>query len=720
VTALGVAALVVGGVAGAVDNAGGPSFAAAPVVAGGPHTCAAVTADFNADTHSDLAVADCKAKTIRALLGDGAGRFNPAAGSPIAVSDEARAVAVDLNRDAKTDLAVLGRNKLSVLLGDGSGRFDAAPGSPLSTPEYGAGITAADMNVDGRIDLVVGTSHELVGHVLVLLGNGSGGFVRALHPVVIRRDWPSPLLTADFDGDARPDLAAGDSEDSKTTTLLGDGAGGFRAARTLRIGLLAAGDFDRDGKVDLAGSSEAHGVGVLRGNGGGRFRPLAWVAVGGSAPRDAVAGDLDGDRRLDLAFGNERGLTVLLGNGKGRFRRATDSPFVLPHPRFSPDTSPFGLLGADFNHDGLLDLAARADSPGLIVLWQAPSTPPVARGGSLPGPRASSLSTRGQIGELAVDGKRVAVSTAGKGFCGSVVVWTARAHTAKAFKTDQGCDEATNPYHVVQLALGGGQVAWLGETGGNSLEMILDAAPLSGGRKREVAETSNNDGASGELSGGWFGQLLGEGPLLVYNSWRVTCKPPPDYGCWWGEPTLRLVRQRLNRLVSVRRVTVKRGSGSYPVTAVGGGRMAVEAGGVVTLLATGGGRVAAVPAVEGNPPRALALSRTRLIIERTFEVDVHDPANGAKSKSIALGAAAGLTLVGVNRELALLSGPSRLVLVRLRDGKLISLAYPRGSAGRVVGARLTEAGLFYAYNVRKGSKRGRIAFVPTGNLLARF
>jgi hypothetical protein len=58
------------------------------------------------------------------------------------------------------------------------------------------------------------------------------------------------------------------------------------------------------------------------------------------------------------------------------------------------------------------------------------------------------------------------------------------------------------------------------------------------------------------------------------------------------------------------------------------------------------------------------------------------------------------------------------VLVRLRDGKLISLAYPRGSAGRV--ARLTEAGLFDAYNVRKGSKRGRIAFVPTGNLLARF
>ena len=67
-------------------------------------------------------------------------------------------------------------------------------------------------------------------------------------------------------------------------------------------------------------------------------------------------------------------------------------------------------------------------------------------------------------------------------------------------------------------------------------------------------------------------------------------------------------------------------------------------------------------------------------------------------------------------KLALLRGPHRLVLVRLSDGKRISFPL-RGAAATLVGARLTDAGLFYAYNVR-GS--GQIVFEPTGRLLARF
>jgi FG-GAP-like repeat len=302
--AVGVASLVAAGVAGAVGKAGDPSFAAAPVVSGGPHTCAAVTADFNADTHADLAVVDCKAKTARALLGDGGGAFHSTVGERIPIGAEARAVAVDLNRDAKPDLAVLGRSTLSILVGDGSGRFDSAPGSPLSTPKYGAAISAADVNVDGSIDLVVGTSKELVGRILTLLGDGSGGFRRAPHSVLLRSYWPSPLITTDINGDARPDLAVGTSDDFKTTIMLGDGAGGFRATRTLRIGLRSVGDFDRDGKVDLAAVSEARGVGVLRGAAGaasgrspglqsavappGMPSPTTSTSTGGSTLRSAA------------------------------------------------------------------------------------------------------------------------------------------------------------------------------------------------------------------------------------------------------------------------------------------------------------------------------------------------------------------------------------------------------------------------------------------------
>jgi hypothetical protein len=147
--------------------------------------------------------------------------------------------------------------------------------------------------------------------------------------------------------------------------------------------------------------------------------------------------------------------------------------------------------------------------------------------------------------------------------------------------------------------------------------------------------------------------------------------------------------------------------------------MAVAHHDAVTVFARSGARVSRVAAVPGNPPRAIALSRTRLAITRTFTLDVHNPTTGATVKSIPLGTAAALRLVGVNSRLALLRGPRRLVLVRLSDGKLIALPISSSRAASIVDARLTEAGLFYAYNVRR-PPRGRIVFQPSARLLARF
>jgi hypothetical protein len=148
--------------------------------------------------------------------------------------------------------------------------------------------------------------------------------------------------------------------------------------------------------------------------------------------------------------------------------------------------------------------------------------------------------------------------------------------------------------------------------------------------------------------------------------------------------------------------------------------MAVESEGAVTVLAPSGSRVATVAAVEGNPPRSIALSATLLGVARTFTLDLYDPATGTEVKSLPLGPAAALRLAGVSSKLALLRGRRRLVLVRLSDGKLISLPLRPGMAKRFVDARLNGAGLFYAYNVLRGSAKGRIVFEPTAKLLARF
>jgi hypothetical protein len=288
-------------------------------------------------------------------------------------------------------------------------------------------------------------------------------------------------------------------------------------------------------------------------------------------------------------------------------------------------------------------------------------------------------------------------------------VWTAPGRRPRSFKTGEGCVQAIRGYSVDQLALGGGQVAWIGNTGGNNLELHLLVAKLSGGAAQEIDFVASSESGVGE----WVGRLLGGGPLLAYNRWAVVCDSWPECG------ELRLTGQKLVRIAAGRRLVVKRGAGSYPLSAVGGGRMAVESEGAVTVLAPNGSRVATFH-VEGNPPRAIALSRARLVVARTFTLDLYDPATGAEAKSLPLGPAAALQLAGVNSKLALLRGPRRLVLVRLSDGKLISLPLRPGMAKRFVDARLDGAGLFYAYNARRGPAKGRIVLAPTAKLLARF
>jgi hypothetical protein len=321
--------------------------------------------------------------------------------------------------------------------------------------------------------------------------------------------------------------------------------------------------------------------------------------------------------------------------------------------------------------------------------------------------------TQRQITSLAADGNEVAVTTrTTRGYCGRVLVWAAPGRKPRSFKTmaakqpDCG-EEAPRGYSVGQLALGGGQVAWIGITGGNNVELHLEVAKLSGRAAREIDFRSY----SGDGRGEWVGRLFGSGSLLAYNRWGLVCDDicPPA--------RLRLAGPELVRISAGHPLVVKRDAGSYPLSAVGGGRMAVKSAGAVTVLAPSGSPVATVPAVEGNPPRAIALSRVRLAVQRTPTLDLYDPATGAETKSLPLGPAAPLHLAGVNSKLALLRGARRLVLVRLSDGTRTVLQL---RSKRIVGASLTSAGLFYGYNTRGASAKGRIVFEPTPKLLARF
>jgi hypothetical protein len=364
-----------------------------------------------------------------------------------------------------------------------------------------------------------------------------------------------------------------------------------------------------------------------------------------------------------------------------------------------------------------------------------------AGAGSLENKRADVvLTTRSPIRELAADGKGFAVMTSA--VKNDKTVYVVNAWAAPRRKRASFAIRWTSCYHGCgELAVAGDRVAWVEGNGGNSLELYLKTAKLSGGRRTQVDYAANGDGAGEDPEGDWLAEVRGGDSLLAYNRWDVGCteQPEPGYGC----STFGVGNRQLVRLRSGRPVILETGADVCALAAVGGGRMAVgtlpsdgasrnvrgagcESGapgsaGTVVLVAPSGDRVATIGAVKGDPPSSIALSKTRLAIVRSRSLDLYDPATGNKTKTLRVGAAiAQLGLGGVTSNLALLRDSARLVLVRLSDGKRISLPLRRASETGVVDARLTAAGVFYAYNLFRGRTKGRIVLEPTAKLLARF
>jgi hypothetical protein len=122
---------------------------------------------------------------------------------------------------------------------------------------------------------------------------------------------------------------------------------------------VAAGDFDQDGKLDLAVMNQSDAtISILLGKGDGTFLPRATVA-GDTNALGIAAIDLNGDQRLDLVIAGDSGVSVLLGNG--------DATFQAPR-HVDGGTLPYnGLRVADFNSDGKPDLAV-ANRNGVSVL----------------------------------------------------------------------------------------------------------------------------------------------------------------------------------------------------------------------------------------------------------------------------------------------------------------------------------------------------------------
>jgi hypothetical protein len=246
----------------------------------------------------------------------------------------------------------------------------------LSAPVIGTGLSVVstiapsvnlvgDFNGDGIPDLVtlIHDSVALTDTVLVEIGNGDGTFTAAASQIALTQGVAGMAL-GDFNGDGKLDLAVvGISATGVPTdpdllfVLLGNGDGTFTQAAPIPLSnndlSVAAGDFNNDGNLDLAITNSANNnVSILLGNGDGTFSLAATQPSTGSGPNGIVVGDINNDGNLDLVTPNSNDpntYTVLLGNGDGTF---TSQTYLV-----SGAYQVWSVLLGDFNGDGKLDLA---------------------------------------------------------------------------------------------------------------------------------------------------------------------------------------------------------------------------------------------------------------------------------------------------------------------------------------------------------------------------
>ncbi len=351
---------------------------------------AVASGDFNGDGIPDQAVTSSGTNAVSILLGTGDGNFLPAVNYPVG-ADPVAIVAGDFNHDGHLDLAVLNSNpntggaggSVSILNGQSNGTFVAGP--TLAVGFIPTAIAAGDFDEDGNLDLAVVVSNPNgsfnPGFVTILLGSANGSFVaQGNYGVGLA---PVSIAVGDFNGDGKLDLAVGSAADglnfnpqSEISILLNNGSGGFQAGSSFATApagntpiSIAVADFNDDARLDLAvAMNNTTNVLICQGNGDGTFSIVNAPGVGGS-PIWVAAGDFNGDGKPDLMVANNADSTVsvLLGNGDETFSGSAT---------YSVGTHPTNLALADLNGDGKLDVAVvnNGDSTAQVFLGEGDGT----------------------------------------------------------------------------------------------------------------------------------------------------------------------------------------------------------------------------------------------------------------------------------------------------------------------------------------------------------
>jgi subtilisin family serine protease len=362
------------------------------VFATGDQPASVALADMNGDGHLDVVAAGAffgsggvfgqeATNLVMVIPGNGRGSLGP---SRLYRSEPSMfgLALTDLNGDGHPDVIVASQDTdtSSVFLNDGHGVLPGPTGEYIGYGDDGSGSVGSvnapfsdffvrDVDGDGKPDLALIEVPQFSGSpwdLAVMLNDGTGHFGPASRfPFMGTNDFPSGLVMADFRNTGRPDFLAYKSNaitpgQNGVVFMPNLGLGKFGPAVNLpitppptgQIEILAAGDFNGDGKMDfvLLGG----GLTTFLGNGDGTFQQGTTTPGIGPDGRLIFTGDFNHDGKLDVIVGLEanpfpatlgHSVYEFLGNGDGTFQ-----PPKLLFPNFGFFTV------ADLNHDGLPDI----------------------------------------------------------------------------------------------------------------------------------------------------------------------------------------------------------------------------------------------------------------------------------------------------------------------------------------------------------------------------